>query len=481
MLQNRVAISQAEIDLLINQRNTIYIPTTINLIADNNEEGAPNAAKAIEALCNLNSHYAPYGIQYFFNPNKPIQYIKHNPLYNDAVAYLSDYAMGALKEYNVFNLYIGKNVSINILGYYSLNYDFVWVKDDALGDEDKALPHEVGHFWTLAHTFSGWENVNYQNTFLGQNAPSTIGGEIVENQARDGYYANCNRAGDGFCDTPADYFSFRKNCIETASVIDPLGEVSYPNMNNYMSYFYPQCLNTFTPQQVNAIYASIIARGWQNIPRPQAVTLQNNFTSMMSPLPNESLNYNYNNPFHFVWKPTINALGYVFQLERINPDQSRDTIDSKFIEQNLFIGKYISNKITQAGHYRWSLQAIDAYNCSATNTTEYYDFYINMNNIVTAIDEIEIGQINAHNITVFSNPIERGNDLFANISTPYNTNGNISLYDINGRTILKEQIELMADNDNIFHCPNTQTLSAGMYILQVKTKYGIAQSKVLIR
>lgn len=92
-----------------------------------------------------------------------------------------------------------------------------------------SLTHEMGHVWGLAHTFEG---------------------NGIENV--DG--SNCETAGDGICDTPADPFDpeneteiYNVGCEFTWLGLDSKGQFYQPDMGNIMSYYGCDC--GFTREQ----------------------------------------------------------------------------------------------------------------------------------------------------------------------------------------------------------------------------------------
>lgn len=79
------------------------------------------------------------------------------------------------------------------------------------------LAHELGHLFGLVHTFEG-------------------GDELVDG-------SNCETAGDGICDTPADPYMegditwLRDNCEFVYAGTDSLGRLYQPDVGNTMSYY----------------------------------------------------------------------------------------------------------------------------------------------------------------------------------------------------------------------------------------------------
>lgn len=80
------------------------------------------------------------------------------------------------------------------------------------------LAHELGHLFGLVHTFEG-------------------GDEVVDG-------SNCETAGDGICDTPADPYTndptitwLGDNCEFIFTGTDTLGQLYQPDVGNTMSYY----------------------------------------------------------------------------------------------------------------------------------------------------------------------------------------------------------------------------------------------------
>lgn len=89
------------------------------------------------------------------------------------------------------------------------------------------LLHEMGHYFGLPHTFEG------------------SGVELVDG-------SNCETAGDGICDTPADPFvegedmaEYVSDCRFISLKVDANGEYYRPDIGNIMSYYPCTCGFTF--------------------------------------------------------------------------------------------------------------------------------------------------------------------------------------------------------------------------------------------
>ncbi|GAB3492649.1 hypothetical protein GCM10027341_07000 [Spirosoma knui] len=117
----------------------------------------------------------------------------------------------------------------------------VYVSAYWLGRQMNLLPHEVGHYFNLMHTF------DYGGT----------GKELVNG-------SNCSTAGDLVCDTPADPYdvnnpgTLNNGCQYIGTVRDANGELYRPDMTNMMSYWHASgwgcSTDHLTTGQFNRLY-----------------------------------------------------------------------------------------------------------------------------------------------------------------------------------------------------------------------------------
>ncbi len=115
--------------------------------------------------------------------------------------------------------------------------------DDPLYNQElfntPVIVHEMGHVFGLFHT--------HDTT----NCIEQING------------SNCHRCGDFICDTPAApnivcRYVDNETCEYIGEVIEPGTELEYnPDVDNYMAYTYPYCLNHFTQGQTDYMHSWI--------------------------------------------------------------------------------------------------------------------------------------------------------------------------------------------------------------------------------
>lgn len=218
------------------------IPLTIHIVGDNSGVGYYELDRLFPLICNLNTHFAP--AEFYFYIAWPLRYI------NNSNYYQHDFSAGyqmmqSNNVANTVNVYFVDDPSGNC-GYFSPGADGVAIGKNCAAITSTTLTHELGHFFDLPHTFSGWENGNI---------PSN------KEYVTRGVGANCNSAGDRFCDTDADYVGYRWTCpYSDAPLTDPLGVTLHVDSSLYMSYATDACMTRFSGQQMgkmkNDLYSS---------------------------------------------------------------------------------------------------------------------------------------------------------------------------------------------------------------------------------
>ena len=107
-------------------------------------------------------------------------------------------------------------------------------KGDCMESGSKTVPHELGHFFGLLHTFEG-------------NREEFVNG------------SNCATTADMICDTPSDpfligdpisiYIDEAEECRFILPEMDANGEWYAPDVGNYMNYYPSECACGFTHEQ----------------------------------------------------------------------------------------------------------------------------------------------------------------------------------------------------------------------------------------
>ncbi|MEM9992373.1 MAG: metalloprotease, partial [Bacteroidota bacterium] len=259
-----------------NDTTLFQIPLTIHNIGTNVGTGYFKNNALLDALCTLDKDFAPVDMNFYLE--NPIRRIPNSDYYtHDDILEGAD-MMFANNLAHTLNCYFVSDPAGNCG--YNLPYAGIAMNKSCAKPDDHTFAHEVGHAFKLPHPFLGWEGgIGYDNSIehdYDDAAPERvllnytyfkdtlirdtliIDTVWVENAAR----TNCHFAGDGFCDTEADYLNYRWNCNNegqsSVEQTDPTGEKFTSEASLIMSYSSDECANRFTPEQIAAMRANLL-------------------------------------------------------------------------------------------------------------------------------------------------------------------------------------------------------------------------------
>ncbi|WP_338872889.1 GEVED domain-containing protein [Spirosoma sp. SC4-14] len=241
----------------VGQTGIKYVPIRPHIFRRSDGTGGMALAKLNNIIALTNSYYLlnGSGIQFYLAGTTP-DYIDNDALYTSFPAY-NETSVEGRDALNAMNQYYVNAFDQNNLGGYAHfpNIDniqstrsFILNESDENDLGNRLIPHELGHSFSLYHTFG--------NLSSGTD-------ELVTR----GTGANCATAGDELCDTPADPYgktgatTVYINGCETYNGIakDAQGKPYSPSMTNIMSYYFP-CTHDFTPGQYERIQAGLALR-----------------------------------------------------------------------------------------------------------------------------------------------------------------------------------------------------------------------------
>ena len=230
------------------------IDKTFTIVAHivRDQAGAPNIDEAtiLSNLNRLNADFSPICVSFEICEFRYIDNYQYDVMDN------ADWEeMQTL--YHVprrINMYFVEDTGLDACGFASLGAivnltsgGIVIKKEDCVGGGAGTLSHEMGHFFGLRHTFDD------------------VGGEELV----DG--SNCETAGDGICDTPADpfveedldildqYVDVENGCRFIWNAQDTNGEYYSPIVGNVMSYYQNDCSCGFTHGQLSLMANTFLA------------------------------------------------------------------------------------------------------------------------------------------------------------------------------------------------------------------------------
>lgn len=428
--------------------DTIWVPMTSHLVYP--EEGKPNFGEVdiLRALCHLNENFSEVGIQFY---HSSFEYIFNDDYYDHG---FSD-GIQMMNENNIFgtaNSYFVLSPAGNC-GYFAPSGGAVAMAFSCSGAFDDTWAHEMGHYFSLPHTFRGWEGEDYVNN--GQKAPNFINNRKVELAEDD---PDCLVSGDRFCDTPADYLSFRWTCnnngLSSVLQLDPDSTAFRSDGSYFMSYANSSCMNRFSPLQMEAMVANL-----QNTKSSQIdedyewVDVNTNETIMVSPVQDEVVE---SSTTTLTWNETGNAKHYLVEVSRFpgfNFLNAREYTDILSVDiSNLQPDKTYYWRITPFG---------DSDFC--TEKTEVKSF-------TTAFLPVAVEASEADNFKLFPNPSNGA----LTIDWSSSDNFDVLFMNIYGQRV-SSRLQV-ANGSRIVH-----DLPSGIYLIEVTNKEKRTTKKIIVQ
>lgn len=422
----------------------MFIPIQMHIVGDDNGSGYYSTKVLLEAFCTLNEDFAESNIQFFFAG--PTNYI-NNTNYYDHNFNQGSRMMNQNNVADAINCYVVESPAGNC-GYFSPGNDGVALAKNCMDPHDHTWSHEIGHFLSLPHTFFGWEFID-QDVDFDLPVAEVVEGVEIEKVDR----SNCNRAGDGFCDTPSDYLSFRWGCNSTGfsniSQVDPNGEEFQSDGSYFMSYGGDACANRFSGEQIDAMRANITERRSELITQApdnlEAIIIPEATLTTISPLETVTTQ-----TVMVEWEPIPNATKYVVQ---INPFAIFSIVFNEYIvdEPRVLFDNVIPDKTF---FYRVKPFS-DQYTCAPFTMPVTFQ-----SGMVTSTYE----PLASQTVSLNPNPVSNGLAQLS-IDTAIEQGGEWTLYDATGRQLQRQL--LSPQNAYRQQAIDVSDLGPGLYYLRI--------------
>jgi len=236
-------------NMVSSQRGALkYIPVTFHLVADAAGNGRVEEENVLKQVLNFNNNFVDQ--EFIFYIDK-FNYFNNDAVYNNPSSTLARTQMRIRRDNNSVNIFICGNADDGsgpgeTLAYYDPQEDWIVTRKNEVNLMAKTLNHEVGHFFSLAHTHAGWDcwpftltdytNPINQDFTKPCEEGSSAGSLLIELHNR----SNCATAGDKICDTPEDYnlgLLYDPGCNENQVIRDKNNQLITPDVTNFMSYY----------------------------------------------------------------------------------------------------------------------------------------------------------------------------------------------------------------------------------------------------
>ena len=445
---------------------TQYLPLRIIIVGDDNGGGRITPTTILNTLKTVNFDFDSLGKQFYIDGE--MEFLDNSGYYDHEFA-VGRQMMDRNNKNGTINVYFVGNPA-GACGYYSGSRDAIAMGNNCTGSGDRTWSHELGHFFTLPHTFRGWDGEAIDEQDFNQAAPRFINGRQVEKA--DG--SNCTSAGDGFCDTPADYLADRWACNGDGFYADTLTDPDTVKFLvpawNIMSYAADRCVSAFSGEQKAAMRANIaterrdLERGFTPDPRAPLASE----VDLIMPALNETLPYY--NTVDLSWTSAEYADFYIVQLN--TSDNFNGAVVGTYMTSDTALT--INQEFRRNTRYWWRVRPVDQYNIESDYTATRR--FKTGRELVSTIDpEFDAA------LTVSPNPVGNGQQLRVHAGDLSFSGGlDLHLLDATGRTLVRHN-GIQVTGGRFTEYVDIDNLSPGVYFLRMLIADRMVTRRVMVR
>jgi hypothetical protein len=432
----------------------LYIPMTIHLVGTDEGSGFFTGEQLADALCTLNEDFLPADLQFFIAGD--IRYISNSTYYQHTFGQ----GFQMMQENNVpntVNCYFVQDPG-GACGYFSPGADAVAMSKGCSGVNSHTWAHELGHFFSLPHTFSGWEGTDYSPI---DPTPAFINGRRVERM--DGDF--CSTAGDGFCDTPPDYLSYRWPCntqgLSNVQQKDPADSTFRSDGTFFMSYASDRCMNRFSDEQIAAMRANIEFQRPGLLLNPFLPDLIPDTFEVALLAPDSGAVFDVTSSVTLEWEAVPGAIGYAIDFDFYVPFNG-STIN--FRSYTASTNSLTLNNLQSNRTYIWKVRPFARYDgCTAYSTPKAFT-------VGTFVDSKD-ASLAAYGLRAFPQPASLSIGHFSvEYEIPGNELAQLRLINSSGQIVQTLQFEAQPGKQTAEIL--TRGLPPGFYLLELTTSAG---------
>jgi len=458
LIANKQALKEG---LVTSRQNTRYIPLKFHLIARTNGEDRVRLDQVLDQLCAINEDFEDFGFQFYFKDGS-FNYINNNTAYENHTQ-VQTAILDSERDNGAINIFVPEDANFSsgsvgtVLGYFQPGFDWLVIGKNEIGASTSTLPHELGHFFSLLHPFSGWEPNAWNE--------EDHGNPVTQTTAPDGFSkvelvdgSNCEEAGDRVCDTPPNYnFGFGwPDCEFDELVYDRNGDLIEPNEELFMSYFLACGRSSyfFSDEQIDLMLADYEAPSSAYY-RSSYVPNQQVIEETPTPTaPATGQAFTRYNDIEFEWSSVPGAESYLLQVA-VGPTFSNPIIDVVVNGTSTAIELLQPSRL----HF-WRVRPFNEY-YTCTNFSNFGTF---TTGAITSTQEATL----AESFSVQPNPLRVGEPLTVQLSANEAFRANFALYSLTGQALQQLGQQEVPVGQTQFNLPITKALPAGVYLLEMR-------------
>ncbi len=484
-LRPRLLENLAAADRVAQDRGNMvrYIPLHFHLVGDANGANRLRTRIAIDALCALNKAFQPHDIQFFLSAHPTTGELIGTNI-NDANVFgnqSNTSLMAARRHRGALNVFVvdeprsSNNQPGQSLAYYSITNDWIVIRKSEMNDPiGTTLAHETGHFFSLQHTFNGWEvdaeepdqPPCFESADPGWPIAPTLSPRGIPTERVD--KSNCSNSGDNICDTPPDYnFGFCANrcTLYAGGAQDPAGVAVDPMENNYMSYYNGCTAYQFTPNQVSAMQADVASRRRNYLGTTFTPVTEITTPAELLIAPTSGSTVPFYDEVNLTWEAVPGAKYYFVEVDLTQ------TFISPLLQTFLTTNPSQLVRTLQANrNYFWRVRPFNEYvTCGAARLRSF------RTSQTSGVPDIA----GLNNWTVAPNPIASGEQPRVFVQTSTQVEARIRVVDIAGRVFWQQNEVTFPAGDTSYDLPAGQ-LPSGLYFIVMESANGRAVRRLSV-
>lgn len=393
------------------------------------------------------------------------------------------------KDPNALNIFITQNANTSsgagtTLGFYSPSDDYIIIRIQDVAGSTGSLTHELGHMFSLPHTFFGWEGVYgfygwddpllpwQVDQFDGQVTMVTAPGNSIRVERVND--PNCEVAADRICDTPPDYnFGFGdNNCVWEETLLDANGDLIDPQENNFMCYYLGCDPYTWSQGQIDVMRANFMLDQYlgndRSFLRSDYVATTDTVTPGYTIIePAMGSTTEFEDLVLLDWEDAAGATAYQVEVNAVNTSNGQQSFFAQVTtESHLEVTSFNDGEFVS-----WAVKPFNESYGGAPVLTS--NFFVGEGSVSTK-DLLDV----ISSLTVSPNPVPSGQLLNVEFNSSVTAKGTITVIDLAGRT-LSEQIINLRNGDNSFTIETAQ-FNSGLHLIKIETTEGTVYEKVII-